>query len=107
MLPAFEGKPLERGVPLFWRTHIAPPASHAALRIGDWKLVANETFDKFQLYQIRTDWKEEHDLANERPEKLAEMKKAFSRVVEGINKEGPRDWWENEPPRKRPRKPNK
>ena len=34
MVPAFDDKPLKRPVPLFWRTRIAPPASHAALRIG-------------------------------------------------------------------------
>lgn len=108
MLPAFEGKNVERSVPLFWRTHIAPEASHAALRIGDWKLVANSSFDKFQLYEIAKDWKEEHDLASENPAKLAALKKAFFEVVAGIDKEGPSDWWKNEKPRKKtPRKPKK
>ena len=96
MIPAFEGKPVERKVPLFWRTRIAPPASNAAMRIGDWKIVADRTFTKFQLYNIQKDWKEENDLAEEMPAKLEEMKKEFFSVWEGIESEGPREWWENE-----------
>jgi len=101
MVPAFDDKPLKRPVPLFWRTRIAPPASHAALRIGDWKLVANQSFNKFQLYEIQRDWKEEKDLAAEKPAKLAEMKSVFFEVLEGIEKEGPSEWWKKEPPRNR------
>jgi arylsulfatase A len=94
--PAFRGEAVERKVPLFWRTHIAPEKSHAAMRIGDWKIVADRTLTEFQLYEIEKDWKEEHDLAAEKPEKLAEMKAKFMEVWRGIETEGPREWWENE-----------
>lgn len=97
LLPACEGKPIERKVPLFWRTHIAPVDSHAAMRIGDWKIVANETLTKFQLYEITKDLKEENDLASAMPEKLAEMKANFLEVWEGVEKEGPNEWWKNQP----------
>ncbi|WP_182869146.1 sulfatase-like hydrolase/transferase [Rhodopirellula sp. JC639] len=97
LLPACEGKELERSVPLFWRTHIAPPASHAAMRIGDWKIVADQKLERFQLYQIAKDWKEENDLADEMPEKLAEMKAKFMEVWEGVENEGPKEWWVNQP----------
>ncbi len=102
--PAFKGQPVERPVPLFWRTHIAPVNSRAAMRIGDWKIVADETLTEFQLYEIEKDWQETTDLATERPEKLAEMKKQFMDVWRGIEAEGPRDWWENEPPRQTKKK---
>ncbi|QEG00242.1 Arylsulfatase [Stieleria maiorica] len=97
LLPACEGKELERPVPLFWRTHIAPPASHAAMRIGDWKIVADQKLERFQLYKIAKDWKEEHDLADQMPEKLAEMKAKFMEVWEGVEYEGPKEWWINQP----------
>jgi arylsulfatase A len=97
ILPACQGQPVERAVPLFWRTHIAPPASQAAMRIGDWKIIADEQMQNFQLYQIATDWKEEHDLAAELPEKLAEMKSKFLEVWQGIENEGPKEWWTNQP----------
>ena len=96
LLPACEGRAVERPVPLFWRTHIAPPNSHAAMRIGDWKIVANETLTKFQLYEISKDWKEENDLASAMPEKLAQMKATFLKVWEGVEKEGPSEWWKNQ-----------
>ena len=49
IVPAFAGKPVERKVPLFWRTHVSPPGDRVALRIGDWKLVGNDTLTEFQL----------------------------------------------------------
>ncbi|MFK8113672.1 MAG: sulfatase-like hydrolase/transferase [Rubripirellula sp.] len=97
LLPACHQKELVRPVPLFWRTHIAPPASHAAMRIGDWKIVADQELQKFQLYLIAKDMKEEHDLALEMPKKLAEMKAKFLEVWEGVENEGPKEWWINQP----------
>lgn len=70
------------------------------MRIGDWKIVADRTLTEFQLFEIEKDWQEKHDLAGERPDKLAEMKEKFMEVWKGIEAEGPRDWWENEPPRR-------
>lgn len=101
MVPAFTGEELVRPVPMFWRTHVSPPASHAAMRIGDWKVVTDKKFEVFQLYKIQEDWQEKNDLAEEMPEKLEEMKARFFEVWAGIEAEGPRDWWENEPSRKR------
>jgi len=97
VLPTFDGQPLERPVPLFWRTHIAPPESHAAMRIGDWKIIASQDLRRFQLYNIQNDWKEENNLAAEMPEKLATMKKQFLEVWNGVEQEGPSEWWKNQP----------
>ena len=74
MVPALSGQPLERKIPLFWRTHVSPPDNRVAMRIGDWKLIANDEMNKFQLYKISEDWKEEHDLVEKMPQKTAEMK---------------------------------
>lgn len=97
LMPATKGKKLKRSVPLFWRTHIAPPNSHAAMRIGDWKLVVDQELKKFQLYDIVKDWKEEKDLASSRPDKLAEMRSKFMEVWNGVEEEGPSEWWKNIP----------
>ncbi|MDB4615488.1 sulfatase-like hydrolase/transferase [Akkermansiaceae bacterium] len=93
MLPAFAGKAVERKVPLYWRTHVSQANDRSALRIGDWKIVSNDTMDKFQLFEIQKDWKEENDLAAEMPEKLEEMKKAIFKVWKDIESEGPKEWW--------------
>ena len=69
MVPAFTGEAVERPIPLFWRTHVSSPSDRVAMRIGDWKLVGDETLTRFQLYEIQKDWKEERDLAESMPEK--------------------------------------
>jgi len=92
-LPALTGQPIERAVPLFWRTHIAPAKSHAAMRIGDWKIIADQTLQNFQLYDVQNDPTEDNDLAGTQPERLAEMKSKFLEVWNGIEEEGPSEWW--------------
>jgi len=96
MLSAFEGKPVERKIPLFWRTHVSPPDQRVAMRIGDWKLVGDETLTKFQLYEVQKDWKEEDDLAAKLPEKTEEMKATLLKLWADIEAEGPDEWWKNE-----------
>ena len=96
MLPAFEGKPVDRKIPLFWRTHVSPPNQRVAMRIGDWKLVGDETLTKFQLYEVQKDWKEENDLAAKLPEKTEEMKNTLLKLWADIEAEGPNEWWKNE-----------
>ena len=96
MLPAFKGKPVSRKIPLFWRTHVSQANDRVALRIGDWKIVGNDTLTKFQLFQIQKDWKEENDLAAKMPEKTEQMKKTLFEVWKNIEEEGPKEWWLNE-----------
>ena len=93
MLPALAGKPVERKVPLFWRTHVSQPGDRVALRIGDWKIVGNDALTKFQLFEIQKDWKEENDLAATMPEKTGEMKDILFQVWKQIEAEGPKEWW--------------
>ena len=93
MVPAFSGKPLTRKIPLFWRTHVSQANDRSALRLGDWKIVSNDTMDKFMLFEIQKDWKEENDLAGKMPEKLEEMKKELFNVWKQIESEGPKEWW--------------
>ncbi|MBI1247884.1 sulfatase-like hydrolase/transferase [bacterium] len=63
-----------RDQPIPFRFH-----SQAAMVDNDWKLVVSGAGKKqgFELYNLKSDLKEEHDLAMERPEKFAEMKAAF------------------------------
>ncbi|MEW4561835.1 sulfatase-like hydrolase/transferase [Bremerella sp. JC770] len=102
MLPAFEGKPVKRKVPLFWRTHVSQPDSRVALRIGPWKIVGNDTMEEFQLFQIEKDPREENDLAGAMPDKTEEMKKILFEVWADIEEEGPKQWWHD--PKIRPRR---
>jgi arylsulfatase A-like enzyme len=93
MVPAFAGKPVERKVPLFWRTHVSPPGDRVAMRIGDWKIVGSDELTTFELYEIQKDWKEENNLAGKMPEKAAEMQAALLKLWKEIEAEGPKEWW--------------
>lgn len=94
MLPALAGEPIEREIPLFWRTHVSHPEDRVALRIGDWKIVGDELLETFQLFEVQKDWQEQNDLAAQMPEKTAEMKAKLLEVWAGIVAEGPNEWWE-------------
>ena len=102
-MPLFSGKKIERKVPLYWRNHLARTDIRVALRDGDWKLLANESLDRFQLYNIEKDWKEQSEVSGKFPDKLEALKKKLLAVHKQVEKEGPREWWETEPARK-PRK---
>lgn len=105
MVPAFEGKAVQRKVPLFWRTHVSQPNDRVAMRIGDWKLVGDETLTKFQLYEIQRDSKEEIDLAEKMPEKTEEMKMQLLNLWNKIESEGPDHWWKSD--RQKPKRNGK
>jgi arylsulfatase A-like enzyme len=63
------------GVPyeqLFWRSGVAQSA-----RVGDWKLNVSGS-DKVWLYDLATDPGEETNLAEARPDKLAELQSALA-----------------------------
>ncbi len=107
LLPAFEGRPIQRRVPMYWRYYRAPHGVQIAMRQGDWKIVAPEDLSRFELYNIARDPREQHELSANEPEKLAEMKRTLLKLNAEIEAEGP-DWWKNyQPPRrkKRPAKP--
>jgi len=105
--PVFSGKPFNRPVPLYWRNHLARSDIHVALRDGEWKILGNAALDKFQLYHIEKDWQEKNDLASDNPKKLAELKEKLLEVHAQVEKEGPSEWWKNEPPRRKPKKTRK
>ncbi|MGJ8673509.1 sulfatase family protein [Rubritalea sp.] len=105
ILPAFEGKPVDRKIPLFWRTHVSTPQDRVAMRVGDWKIVGNETLTEFQLFNIKEDRNEENDLAKKMPEKTDELKAQIIALWENIEEEGPSEWWKNE--RQKPSKGGK
>ncbi len=96
MIPALSGKRVERKIPMFWRTHVSSPNDRVAMRIGDWKIVGNDTLTKFQLYEVQKDWQEKNDLATKMPEKTEEMKNILLKLWADIKAEGPNEWWESD-----------
>jgi arylsulfatase A len=82
---------LERTQPLFWRLHMAPSAKYA-LRVDDWKILADEKLETFELYNLKADRDETTDLKDREPARLAEMKDRLLKHNTAVEAEGP-DWW--------------
>lgn len=57
----------------FWWFH----ESNRALRVGDWKLVSAGKDGPWELYDLKTDRSELHDLASSQPTKVAELSKVW------------------------------
>ena len=100
--PLFDGKPVERDQPLYWRNHLAPPQFRVGLRIGDWKIVASEDLESFELYNIHEDPQETQELSDVHPQKFEELKRRLVEHDASVLKEGP-DWWKDEASRPRSR----
>lgn len=82
---------LERPQPLFWRLHMAPNAK-IAMRVDEWKILANAELTEFELYNLKDDPKETTDLKDRESQRYHELK---GRLIENnarIDAEGP-DWW--------------
>jgi arylsulfatase A-like enzyme len=69
--PAFAGKSLNRQQPLFWEHE-----GNRAIRAGDWKLVAKEN-KPWELYNVKTDRTEMHDLSSQDPNRVADMSRQW------------------------------
>ncbi|HET6573153.1 MAG TPA: arylsulfatase, partial [Fimbriiglobus sp.] len=67
LVPAFADKPIERDAN-YWEHE-----GNRAVRVGDWKLVAKGPGGKWELYDLKADRTELHDLASANPEKVKEL----------------------------------
>lgn len=83
IVPAFSHRPIDRKIPLFWH-YAAPGGLHLAVRDGDWKLLASESMDRFELYNLKDDEKETTDLASKEPERVKRMHKTMADLVAGM-----------------------
>ena len=61
-----KGGPAPQRDHFYWELHEA--ASLQAVRFGDWKAVRNGPEKAIELYDLKTDAAEAHDLANDKPE---------------------------------------
>jgi hypothetical protein len=62
------------------------------MREGDWKILANDALDRFELYDLKSDPKETKDLSTAETERFEAMKKRFLAFNASVEAEGP-DWW--------------
>jgi len=67
LTPAFANQPIQRDA-LYWEHE-----GNAAVRVGDWKLVRLGREGPWELYNLKTDRTELHDLAAAEPERAKEL----------------------------------
>ena len=67
LVPAFADRPIEREA-LYWEHE-----GNAAVRVGDLKLVRRGRDGPWELFDLKADRTEQHDLASARPEKIREL----------------------------------
>lgn len=100
LLPAFEGRPLERDA-LFWhfpaylegnrltgRWRTTPVG---AIRAGRWKLLEWFETGRFELYDLERDPGESRDLASDQPERVAELAARLASWREEVGARVPRE----------------
>ena len=66
LVPTFSGDDLDREA-IYWEHE-----GNRAIRVGDWKLVAKEN-KPWELYDMRADRTEMHDLASQHPERVEQL----------------------------------
>ncbi len=114
LLPALRGERLIRETPLYW--FYSPSRPVCVIRQGDWSLVANPVIDlprqnmfeeafigdikateltDFRLYHLRKDPGQQHDLAEQHPERFEAMKRTMQQLHREIMDEA-LDWREFE-----------
>lgn len=79
LVPAF-GRDGAVAHDLLWWCH----EGNRAIRVGDWKLVAEGAQGPWELYDMRTDRSESDNLAGRMPQKVAELADRWTRTAEEI-----------------------
>lgn len=95
ILPAFENRPLDRKIPLYWRCPICPGPLKMAMREGDWKLLASPDLKQCELYNLKNDVQETTDQAAKEPQRLEQMRSTMAALVAEMAKGAP-DWGDGE-----------
>jgi arylsulfatase A len=92
VLPVLTGAAprVERPQPLFWKLLMAPNAK-IAMRVEEWKILANADLTEFELYNLAADNRETTDLREREPQRFATLREQLLRHNAAVDAEGP-DW---------------
>jgi arylsulfatase A len=93
-LPALTGRPVLRSRPLYWRCAIAKEPMKTAMRVDDWKILADEALTRFEIYDLREDPLEQHNRSTDEPGRLETLQQSLMQLNSEIEAEGP-NWWKD------------
>ncbi len=77
LVPAFSKDITDPHQGLWWLHN-----DNRAIQVGDWKLVASGTNSPWELYNLKEDRAEQHDLSAKMPEKVAELTSAWQKKLD-------------------------
>lgn len=93
LLPLFNGDAAPRRDALYWHypseTGNWEKRMASAVRKGDYKLMEIYAGDRLELYNLKADPSEQHNLADDKPRKVAELKKMLDSWKMEVNAEQP------------------
>lgn len=111
LAPLLDGQPLNRQTPLYWQYYRSIGEPKAAMRIGDYvilgkwdgpelpagagvaagdcEIIKAAKLNGFELYNLKTDLAQKHDLAATEPEKLKELSGLLVAKYQEVQKQGP------------------
>ena len=110
IVPVFSGQTVERKTPLYWHFYRAQGPEKAALRDGDYKIVAELSgpdfrgadlstsessayrtaeITKLRLFNLKEDIGETTDLSVEQPQRFEEMKQKITNLYQEVRDESP------------------
>jgi arylsulfatase A len=112
-LPLLSGEEIDRSTPLYWHYHRAVGEPKAAMRVGEYVIlgkwdgpqlnpgggfqrgdmsaIKDSQLVEFELYNISADISQQHNLAAEQPQKLAELVEMLKKKYREVQIEG-REW---------------
>ena len=114
LVPLIKGEEVKRTKPLFWHYYGALGGAQVAIRDGDWKMVATwngpanwaggsslrpgvvptlkqSKLVSFELYNVKEDIAEKHELSQKHPDRFRAMSDQIQKLYTEVINEGP-DW---------------
>jgi len=95
IVEALKGIPFARKKPIYWQWKYASAKNEfwptTAIQEGNWKLLISHETGQKELYDIKTDWKEERNLAEQYPDKVKTLSSEVNQWVTQLPESPPED----------------
>ncbi|MCZ6597984.1 MAG: sulfatase [Planctomycetota bacterium] len=90
LVPLLRGREIEEELVALAEIKLAEEASFDCVIQGPWKLIVDSTTGDMELYAYRQDPRETNDMADMRPEQVADLAQSLRALIEGARRKGER-----------------